>query len=314
MSDEMGRKTKNWKRTPGLGERVRRPESKHIDWVAAIANRFGVRNAGRGFTKAKLTDLTINERIQPGHGTATIASHYDQRQWIRNEFKTNERIRPGHGTATIASHYDQRQWIQNEFKTLVMQQLFVSLAIVSKNAGKPMPPALSKKLERLFAGPGETRHALAVPFFVRRFSRSASMAGNTEQQRVGWPLTFAGTKVNRRLDAHSVGSADVDESIRLEMPVARLAQRHQRVEVARERIVREFGPEPSMQSPESLAREVHRSVSRAKSHALQEGDVQEPSRMRAASHGGINVTQVADEVMKQLDRRLIAARERMGRI
>ena len=29
---------------------------------------------------------------------------------------------------------------------------------------------------------------------------------------------------------------------------------------------------------------------------------------------GLNVTQVADEVMKQLDRRLVTARERMGKI
>ncbi len=311
----MGRKTKSWKRIPCLGERVKRPESKHVDWVAAIANRFGMRNAaGRGFAKAKLTDLTIHEWIRPGNSTATIALHYDQRQWIQNEFKANERIRPGNATATIASHYDQRQWIQNEFKTVVMQQLFLSQAIVAKNAGKPVPPALNKQLERLFAGPGETRHAVAVPSVVRQFSRSASMAGNTERQRVGWPLTFAGTKANRRLDANSLGSADVEESIRLEMRAARLVQRHQRVEVARERIAREFGPEPSMQSPESPASEGHRSMSQAKSHALQERDVQEPSRMRAAPNGGINVTQVADEVMKQLDRRLIAVRERMGRI
>jgi hypothetical protein len=284
MSDEMGRTTRKSKRIPGLGERVKRPESKHVNWVAAIANRFGVRSAGHGFAKAKLTDLTINERI-----------------------------RPGHGTATIASHYDQRQWIQNEFKTVVIQQL-VSMAIVAKNAGKPLPPALSKRLERLCAMPGETRHGLAMPSFVRQVSRSGSMAGNTAQQSLDLPLTVAGTRVKRRVGTNVAGIGDAAESIRIEMPVARLVKRHQRVEVASERLAREFGPQPSIQSPESPADEMQRSISRARSHVLEPAEVQEPSRTRAAPHGGINVTQVADEVMKQLDRRLIAARERMGRI
>ena len=273
------------KRIPGLGERVKRSESKHIDWAAAIANRFGLRSVERGFAKAKLTDLTIDG-------------------WVR----------PGHSTTIIASHYDQRQWIQNEFKTTVTQHLFISQAIVAKNAGKPLPPALSKTLELLCAVTGETRHAVAVPSFVRRVSRSGSLPGNTEQQSVDLPLTFAGTRVKRRGDTYVVGIGDADESIRIEMPVARLVKRHQRVEVARERLAREFGPQPSIQSPEVPAEEMHRSISRARSHVLGPADVQEPSRTRPAPHGGINVTQVADEVMKQLDRRLIAARERIGRI
>jgi hypothetical protein len=155
---------------------------------------------------------------------------------------------------------------------------------------------------------------VAMPSFVMPFSRSGSMGRNPEQKRLSVPLTVVATRVKRRVNAYSVGVGDVDESIRIEIPVARLVRRHQRVEVAPERLAREFGSQTLMQSPQTAAGEVQRSMSRTRSHVRQEADVQEPSRMRTAPHGGINVTQVADEVMKQLDSRLIAARERMGRI
>jgi hypothetical protein len=181
---------------------------------------------------------------------------------------------------------------------VVMRQLLVSQPIVAKNAGEPLPSALGKTFERLGVVPGEFIHTVAVPSFVRQVSRSGSMAGNTEQRNVDSPLTFAGTSVKRRI----------------EMPVARLVERHQRVEVAHERLAREFGPQPSIQSPEGPADEMTRSISRARRHGQEPAEVQEPSRTRPAPQGGVNVTQVADEVLKQLDRRLIAARERMGRI
>ncbi|WHZ21115.1 MAG: hypothetical protein OJF47_000227 [Nitrospira sp.] len=92
-----------------------------------------------------------------------------------------------------------------------------------------------------------------------------------------------------------------------------LTRRHRRTDMTRTDLVRAFGAGPSVLSGRAPLR-----VEESRVHRLGTGKPHdqsaEPAGRTAPSVPALNVSLVADEVIKHLDRRLIAARERMGRI
>jgi hypothetical protein len=297
MSDEMHRRQKRWKPSPGLGKAglgrtflattvTPIAAVKHRDWVDRIARRFGVRALGRGFAKAKLTDLGINEVIR-------------RKNWI----------------ATVEPRYDRRRWTTNVFKNVILQQVFVARPTVAKRIERSLAPDSRSRMKHKFAQESNSRSAATGVTNVKRVLRGVAIVRRTDQvQSIELPLVLAGTRMNRRTGAGSTAVTEEDAVIRIEMPAAKLARRHRRVEVSRERASKEFGQRSAMQGLESSTLEMERAVASRPIRQQRSSQEEEPSEPAARPVSGMNVTQVADEVMKQLDRKLIAARERMGKI
>jgi hypothetical protein len=301
MSEEMRRRTKKSKLSPGQCEQrltlgtSARPAGggvalilssglKHVVWAQRIVQRFG---AKRGFAKAPITDLAIGEAARREKNVTMAGAFYDQRRWVRNEFKN-----------------------------IVLRQLFVARPFVSNPSGGEMIQELRGENSQTNSGLCSSRHRpLLSPVFAKQISKAGAIVRRTEQVKsLELPLVLAGTRLVRRAGAGSVPLVETEESRIFELPVAKLARRHQRREIARGRVASEFAPPTSIEAAQSaklgLARpgvivRAPKQLPAAQQEAIDVGN----SPLR-----GMNVTQVADEVMKQLDRRLIAARERMGKI
>jgi hypothetical protein len=299
----MRRRTETWKLSLGRPEQrlsrgsgvrvgargvalVHPCESKHLAWALHITRRFGASRAKRGFAKAQLTDLAIREAVQRGNKITASGALYDQRRWIRNEFTNN-----------------------------VHQQLFVARPLVSRLYSSELAQELRAKRSGTALSPSHSQHGLLSPILVKQLSKASAIVRRTEQVRsMEQPLILAGTRLSRRTGAGSVPLEEVMESPRFELPVAKLARRHRRREIARERMAKGSGPQSSIEGgqPATLEMEQPSSARRPRKHLP--GRQEEAFEMGSAPLRGMNVTQVADEVMKQLDKRLIAARERMGKI
>jgi hypothetical protein len=287
----MRKRIPTWKQSPGLlkqglctPRRLGLPTgahsgSGHLAWAARIANRFGLRPAMRGFVKAQLTDVA-----------------------------TRDLVRHHHRMATLVARFDQRQWVRNAFNNVVLQQLFVVRPVVWKIAGGPPAPETAATIHGKAGMTMRTRGVRPAALVSGESPRGGWVAYKSSSTKsIALPLTLAGTRMNRSTGA---GRAQL-QGERLETTVTTIARRYQRVEAKRERMSTAF---PSAGHTEEVqrmapARERTRMATTppfaAQPHSLAEGG----SPLR-----GLNVTQVADEVMKQLDRRLVTARERMGRI
>jgi hypothetical protein len=259
--------------------------AKHLAWAAGVAQRFGVRSALRGFAKATLTDLATHEVI-----------------------RTKSRI------ASVVLRYDQRQWIHNEVQNFVTENHFRSKQAPVRCARADSESGASERVHRGYAERRESQIS-RTPLFVNRVLHSKAIVRRTAQVKsVELPLVLAGTRVSRRTGAGNVAIGDTDEPIGIAMPVTKVVRRHRRLEVARDRASNEFGVMSSLQSFSGPAVELEQLAAPVRVQRKTQNERQEPSAMGAGPLRGINVTQVADEVMKQLDRKLIAARERMGKI
>jgi hypothetical protein len=294
MSEEMRRKTKKRMASRGRREAAWRgaafapkravATAKHLAWAARLAQRFGVRSALRGFANATLTDLATHEVI-----------------------RTKSRI------ASVALRYDQRQWVRTDIRNFVVHNVFSAKAGVAKGGAGELQAALPGGVERVLAERRVLEERTRV--VLQNVLRTTAPLRRTEQVKsVELPLVLAGTRVKRPGGAGNVASGEEHEAIRFEMPLAKIPRRHRRVEVAKERMAKEFGQNRIATSLEAPTLEVQRSMAPMKSRLPRREQEQEPMEMGAGPLRGINVTQVADEVMKQLDRKLIAARERMGKI
>jgi hypothetical protein len=303
MSEEMRRRTETWKLSLGRPEQrlsrgsgvklatcgmalVHPCQSKHLVWALHIARRFGARRARREFAKAQLTDLAMREAVRRENKIIASGVLYDQRRWIRNEFTNN-----------------------------VHQQLFVARPLVSRLSSSELTQELRAKRSGTALSPSHLQHGLLSPIFVKQLSKASAIVRRTEQVKsMEQLLILAGTRLSRRTGAGSVPLEEATESPRFELPVAKLARRHRRLEIARKRMAKESAPQSSIEGGQRATLEMEQpsNARRTRKHlpALQE----EAFEMASAPLRGMNVTQVADEVMKQLDKRLIAARERMGKI
>jgi len=105
---------------------------------------------------------------------------------------------------------------------------------------------------------------------------------------------------------------DIDDS-EPQSVVGRIGQKHRRVEEYRLIERRELHlKRDEMQIPGSTTVLAERPQSRPRARRLALED--EPRSARPAAQPVVDATRITDEVLKQLDRRLVAARERMGKI
>jgi hypothetical protein len=144
---------------------------------------------------------------------------------------------------------------------------------------------------------------LKVAAFATEIAQPRMVVRTGQAKALDLPLEIAGMKIHRRTGAGRAQSSTEDDSPTKESTSTGLARRHRRVEHKREPIDQEFASERKVESTHWMPVE--------SPHPTQPSETFEAGVMPLRQ---INVTQVADEVIKQLDRKLIAARERMGRI
>jgi len=254
--------------------------STHLAWAALIANRFFVRLSTRGFAGAQLIDLV-------------------QRAVIRNDYRTG----------SLVTRFDQRQWVRNAFKNVLMQQqLFVTRPMTWSTLSETpktlmvAPPADGSNMTTPMRAPARgTSSSLERPygsFVVHKPQYAKSVASS---------LVLACSPTNR---STRPGRAQA-QGEQPETTVTMITRRYQRVEVKRERMTTEFISAGQTEGAQRMAFPMERlglaTTTRlaARPHSLE--DTSMPLRE-------LHVTHVVDEVMKQLDRRLVTARERMGKI
>lgn len=254
--------------------------SAHLAWAALIANRFFVRLSTRGFARAQLIDLVHRDVIRNDNRTASLVTRFDQRQWVRNAFKN----------------------------VLLQQQLFVTRPMTWSTSSEPPKPLTvahpadgSNMTMPMRAPVRGTSASLKRPyggFVVHKPQYAKSVAS---------PLILACSPTNRSINPGRT-QAQGEQS---ETTVTMITRRYQRVEVKRERMTTEFMSAGQTEGAQRIAFPRERlgltTTTRLAARPRPLEDASMPIRE-------LHVTQVADEVMKQLDRRLVTARERMGKI
>jgi len=127
------------------------------------------------------------------------------------------------------------------------------------------------------------------------------------------PLSFASTLVHPAIRPQPSRGAEVAPE-REDIP-AQVRRRHRRMEQRHFLRVHDDAHEPP---PVQLAKHpdvVRKSWSRVPERADDQATIESGSRGRVArSDPPVNIAQITDAVLQQLDRRMVAARERMGRI
>jgi hypothetical protein len=213
-----------------------------------------------------------------------------------------------------AAKYDQRRWIRNEFQNLLLQQVFVTNPLSAKTSNPGRAKDVLQNRSRPLPTRGRLTPRLKVGAFATEIAQPRMVVRTGQTKALDLPLEIAGMKIHRRTGAGRAQAFNVDDNPTKESLSTRLARRHRRVEHKRERIAQEFAPESKVESTPWMPVESPRPI--AGTRASTPPGSQQPETLEAGTVPlrQINVTQVADEVIKQLDRKLIAARERMGRI
>ncbi|WHZ15380.1 MAG: hypothetical protein OJF52_002224 [Nitrospira sp.] len=259
--------------------------SPHLSWAHAITGKFSLNANLRGLSRPSLIDLAIPARL-------TIRSEYFG--W------SSQHIHVG----AILSLLCKRHFLQLRSDRIQMIQNNADRA--ARAGGKSNASRFGRFWE-------------ASPLTPLRLELSnltgARSGGSATESRAGYAQRF-GCTFNRpaRSSSGSLGLRVeyVDDHGPSDL-VVRLTSRHRRKDMTRTDLARAFGSGPSVLSGRwSLAVEGAgaQPVGTGKPHDLSA----EPAGRSVPSAPAMNVSLVADEVMKQLDRRLTAARERMGRI
>ncbi len=272
-------------RSLGAGDRARHIMARHSAWAFQLAARFGIRTTKQGFAKVQLT------------GVALPAPNRSQNK-----------------PPVPAAKYDQRRWICNEFKNLLLQQVFVTNPLSARTPSPVSGDDVRQNRSRPLPTRGRLTPRLKVAAFATEIAQPRLVVRTGQAKALDLPLEIAGMKIHRRTGAGRAQSFNEDDNPTKESPSTRLARRHRRVEHKRERIAQEFAPERKVESTQWMPVESPRPIAGTRASTPPRAQQPETLEAGAVPLRQINVTQVADEVIKQLDRKLIAARERMGRI
>ncbi len=272
-------------RSLGAGDGARHIMARHSAWAFQFAARFGVRTTKQGFAKVQLTDIALP---------------------APNRSQSKPPI--------PAAKYDQRRWIRNEFKTLLLQHVFVANPLPARTLSPASGEDVQQNRSRPLPTRGRSRSRLKVVAFATEIAQPRMVVRTGQAKALDLPLEIAGMKIHRRTGAWRAQSFKEYDNPTKESTSTRLVRRHRRVEHKREPITQEFATERKVESTHWMP--VERSRPIAGTRASTPPRSQPPATLEAGAVPlrQINVTQVADEVIKQLDRKLIAARERMGRI
>lgn len=269
----------------GAGDWARRFMARHTAWTFQLAARFGTRTTKQGFAKLQLTDVAL------------ATANRSQRK-----------------PPMPSAKYDQRRWIRNEFKNFMLQQVFVANPLSPRNLSPVSGEALGQNRPCPLFTRGRLTPHLKMAAFATGIAQPRMVVGTGHAKTLDSPLEIAGMKIHRRTSAGRIQSFNEDDNPTQESTSTRLARSHRRVEHKRERIAQDFRRETKVESTQWVPMESPRPMVGAMASTPPRSPQPETLKAGAVPLRQINVTQVADEVIKQLDRKLIAARERMGRI
>jgi hypothetical protein len=213
-----------------------------------------------------------------------------------------------------AARYDQRRWIRNEFNNLLLQQVFATNPLSARTPSPVSGEDGQQNHSRPLPARGRLTPCLKVSAFAAGIAQPRMVVRTGQAKALDLPLEIAGMKIHRRTGAGRAQSFSEDDIPAQESPWTRLARRHRRVEHKHERIAQEFAPQRKVESTPWMPVESSRPIAGARTSTSPRSQRPETLEAEAVPLRQINVTQVADEVIKQLDRKLIAARERRGRI
>lgn len=259
--------------------------SPHLSWAHAIAGKFSLNANLRGLSHPSLIDLAIPARL-------TIRSEYFG--W------SSQHIHVG----AILSLLCNRHFLQ------LRSNRILTIQNNADRAARTGGESNASRFGRFWEASPLTRVRSELSNHTGARSggeKTKSGAGDAQSsgsifQRPG--PSFRGNRGLRveYLDDH--GPSDL---------VFRLTNRHRRKDMTRTDLARAFGAGPSVltdRAPLRVEGPGAHPAGTGKPHDLSA----EPAGRSVPSAPAMNVSLVADEVMKQLDRRLVAARERMGRI
>jgi hypothetical protein len=207
------------------------------------------------------------------------------------------------------SYVDRRRSTRYESRTIKLHQWFTGIA------GNVRAPAVAEVVRNYRRDSGHVPQWLSrTPMLVHvvGLPKESVQAGGRFIPNAKLPaLVRAGGRIDSPLAMSPRLLLEAQAAVRNEALAARVARRHQRTETN------------SVASASQIAADITAPVRRRVIEAdliptgrrgRELGSPDETVPQSADFPRGVDVTQVADEVMKQLDRRLVAARERMGRI
>jgi len=272
-------------RSLGAGDRARHIMARHSAWAFQLAARFGIRTTKQGFAKVQLTDVALPA-------------------------PNSSQSKP----PVAAAKYDQRRWIRNEFKNLLLQQVFFTNPLSARTPSLVSGEDVQQNRSRPLPTRGRLTSRLKVAALATEIAQPRMVVRTGQAKALDLRLEIAGMKIHRRTGAGRAQSFNEDDNPTKESPSTRLARGYRRVEHKRERIAQEFAPETKVESSQWMPVESPRPIAGTRASTPPRSQQPETLEAGAVPLRQINVTQVVDEVIKQLDRKLIAARERMGRI
>ena len=267
---------------PKLQSDLRRDS--HLNWVSAIVGKFGVRTRRSANSRVSLIDVTGTKRSKSDvHLHRGPSRHTHQHNYF-NVSQLNYNLLSG---AKGASLLRQSQ---------PAGSFAVATALQTSNSAAARL-AQSRNL------------ASAVP----STTRLAYKQDTSEGTWLGDHATSRLKKMSVLRSLHRAAVLEIVEESPLIDIVTHLARKHHRTEVSKAQVDREFGAPAHPVLTRSAMQAEEAIVAQSAQRMATESRAVEPS---AEVHAPppINVSQITDEVMKQLDRKLVAARERMGRI
>lgn len=259
--------------------------SPHLSWAHAIAAKFSLSANPRGHSRPSLIDLALPARL-------TIRSDSFGR--------SSQHIHVG----AILNLLCNRHGLQFRSDRISKNQVEAGGAVRAGGGVGSLPFDCFSKAAPLM----KVRLELPVP-------AGARPGGSVTKSEAGYAQPSGFTLHRPAPSSHGsrgLRAEYLDEDTPHDL-MLRLASRQRRTDMTKADLARAFGAGPSV-----LPGGGPLSPERAGSHPAGTGTPHdlsaEPAGRAAPSAPAMNVSLVADEVMKQLDRRLIAARERMGRI
>ncbi len=258
--------------------------SSHLSWAHAITGKFSLRANLRGRSRPTMIDLVIPRRL------TMLSQHID---------RSSQQVQIGI-MLNLSHHSRILQFRSHHVPT---SQIYADRASeVGAGTG-------SLQVGCLLEASPFTRSLMEFP--RSRGARSGrlqmdSATGGAELSR--FRLERPAPSSRRYLGVRS----DYVDDKRPSDWILQLTRRQRRTDMTRTDLVRAFGggsPVSSSRVPLQVEGAGTISVGAWKSH-----DLSAESTGRASSTPVMNVSLIADEVMKQLARRLVAARERMGRM
>jgi hypothetical protein len=271
-------------------------QSRHAMWASTIAQKLLAKVSRHGIARPSLVDLAKRliliskcfNRESHHHGFA-----------VRNVLRNSE------------SHHHHGYVVRSVIRSTVIRQLFSVKTGPRQDGSECRQKRRRANLEVFLSDSGSFTTSLPLTLRLLRNTVVGEAASSDRQSSIG-PLLAS----HRATGAFQLGER-IDraalETNAMETLATRIVRQHRRQEQVRMGMNRELSSGLANVAPSRLPLRMEHPItyssgSKKRSEAFGDSVVR-----REEAAPAVSVTQVADEVMKQLDRRLIAARERMGR-